>query len=73
MQLNWGNFGDTWKDSWKTLGISGEIWGDPKQTWGDQGPERIQANITTFTVSSLSSYNIQTTEAMGLERLGRPG
>ena len=27
---------------------SGEIWGDPRQTWGDQGPSKIQANITTF-------------------------
>ena len=48
MQLDWVNFWDTWKDSWKTLGLSGEIWGDPKHTWGDHGPGKNQTHITTF-------------------------
>ena len=77
MQLNWGNFWDTWKDSWKTLGISGEIWGYPKQTWGDLGRPGSWKKPDTYyhfcltQDSSLSSHYIQTTDAMGLVRLGR--
>ena len=61
---------------WEYLGRSGKTWeisGEPRQTFGDwiQSKPRLILPLCSIQDSSLSFYNIQTTESMGLKKIGK--